>query len=152
MINLVWLKRDLRLSDHSPILEASTDKLPIVILYNFDNDLLNDEHYSQRHWRFIWQSLTDMNKKLSLYGGNITITQGKPLEIFQEIHQKHKINRIFSHEEIGLKLTYDRDIEIREWTNKKILFGRNTNTGELLEVQKIVLIGIKNGKNLCDLK
>ena len=48
MINLVWLKRDLRLSDHSPILEASTDKLPIVILYNFDNDLLNDEHYSQR--------------------------------------------------------------------------------------------------------
>ena len=152
MINLVWLKRDLRLSDHSPILEASTDKLPIVILYNFDNDLLNDEHYSQRHWRFIWQSLTDMNKKLSLYGGNITITQGKPLEIFQEIHQKHKINRIFSHEEIGLKLTYDRDIEIREWTNKKNIIWKEYQHGGVIRGKKIVLIGIKNGKNLCDLK
>ena len=136
MINLVWLKRDLRLSDHSPILEASTDKLPIVILYNFDNDLLNDEHYSQRHWRFIWQSLTDMNKTLSLYGGNITITQGKPLEIFQEIHQKHKINRIFSHEEIGLKLTYDRDIEIREWTNKKDIIWKEYQHGGVIRGAK----------------
>ena len=119
MINIVWLKRDLRLSDHLPLLNASLEKLPLIILYVFENDLVNNDHYSQRHWRFVWQSLKDMKKKLSLYDGTVTITQGNSLEVIKEIHSKHKINKIFSHEEIGLKFTYDRDIKIKNGQMKK---------------------------------
>lgn len=53
MINIVWLKRDLRLTDHVPLLHASQSSDPLVLLYIIEPILVNDPHYDSRHWRFI---------------------------------------------------------------------------------------------------
>lgn len=52
-INLVWLKRDLRLTDHAPLQAALTSGRPTLLLYLFEPMLLGDAHYSERHWRFV---------------------------------------------------------------------------------------------------
>lgn len=48
-INLVWLKRDLRLTDHLPLQHALSSENPTVLLYIFEPMLLDDPHYSERH-------------------------------------------------------------------------------------------------------
>ena len=69
-IAVVWLKRDLRLTDHQPLQAAVATGLPVLLLYCFEPMLLSDPHYSARHWRFVRESLQDLQQRLpvgSLY-------------------------------------------------------------------------------------
>ena len=44
-IHIVWLKRDLRLYDHKPILEAINSKKRVILVYVFEDILFKDPHY-----------------------------------------------------------------------------------------------------------
>ena len=59
-ISLVWLKRDLRLEDNEAIFNALSSEKQVLFLYVFEELLMNDPHYSQRHWNFIKESLSDL--------------------------------------------------------------------------------------------
>ena len=63
-INLVWLKRDLRLHDNEAISRAIKNGKRFLIFYAFEKILINDPHYNSRHWNFIKQSLLDINSEL----------------------------------------------------------------------------------------
>ena len=58
--NIVWLKRDLRLTDHVPLFEATCRDVQFLVLYLYEPSLMNDSHTDERHWRFIQQSLLDI--------------------------------------------------------------------------------------------
>ena len=62
-INLVWFKRDLRITDHTPLTKAVKSGKPSILLYIFEPSLVNDPHYDERHWRFVWESLEDMKSQ-----------------------------------------------------------------------------------------
>lgn len=113
-INIVWFKRDLRLRDHSPLHDALAEGLPVMMLYVFEPSVWNDPHYSARHWRFVNESLGDLNRQLiELFPvqnpPQFTILNGEMIDIIRQIHEQIGINKIFSHEETGIKVTYDRD-------------------------------------------
>ncbi len=114
-INLVWLKRDLRLTDHTPLQHALSSEHPTVLLYIVEPMLLDDPHYSARHWRFIWQSLQDMNKTLSARGHQVSVMSGSAIDCLSAIQNQFNINAIFSHQEIGLRCTFERDKQVSEW-------------------------------------
>ena len=59
LLQIVWLKRDLRLEDNEAINNALNTNESVLLLYVFEELLLNDTHYSERHWNFIKQSLLD---------------------------------------------------------------------------------------------
>mgnify|MGYP002866071495 CR=1 FL=1 len=63
-INIVWLKRDLRLQDNEAISNALKTSKRTILLYVFEHSLLNDNHYSVRHFNFIKESLRDINSTL----------------------------------------------------------------------------------------
>ncbi|AIY66595.1 cryptochrome/deoxyribodipyrimidine photo-lyase family protein [Pseudoalteromonas piratica] len=114
-IAVVWLKRDLRLSDHAPLLAAAKTGLPVLLVYCFEGMLLNDAHYSERHWRFVSQSLRDMANKLPQ--GALYVAKDDALEMFQALHEKYCISSVFSHQEIGLDNTFSRDKAFSQWCN-----------------------------------
>jgi Deoxyribodipyrimidine photolyase len=68
-----------------------------------------------RHWRFVYQSLTDMQIKLESLDSKIAIFHNEALFVFSEIANHYAIKTLFSHQEIGNKLTYDRDIIIHDF-------------------------------------
>lgn len=114
-INILWFKRDLRLRDHAPLHTALADNRPLLMLYFFEPSVMADAHYSERHWRFVWESLQNLNAQLATLNIQIKIIHAEVLPIFQEIHQQMGINTIFSHEETGLKVTYDRDKQVNSF-------------------------------------
>lgn len=59
-IALVWLKRDLRISDHEPLARAIELGLPIYAFYLLEPNLLRCPDVDIRHLRFIWESIRDM--------------------------------------------------------------------------------------------
>jgi deoxyribodipyrimidine photo-lyase len=114
-VNLVWFKRDLRLTDHAPLKAAIAQEKPLILLYCIEPMLLNDPHYSDRHWRFIWQSLSDLNTQLKPFGTRITVVQSDIIDCLDTLSQQLTINHIYSYEEIGLTNTFERDKAVKRW-------------------------------------
>ena len=114
-VNIVWLKRDLRLSDHLPLNFASASGSPVVLLYVFEPSLITNPHYSERHWRFIYESLMDLNRQLAPFDAQVSIAWGEVLEVFEHLRQTYKVGALFSHQEIGLGQTFERDIAVKNW-------------------------------------
>ena len=114
-INIVWFKRDLRLSDHEPLSLAEAAGIPVLLLYVFEPLLLKDPHYSQRHWRFITQSLKDMNGQLCK---KISVAHGELVSIFKQISSIYTIDSVFSYQETGLVNSFDRDKALRLWVDE----------------------------------
>jgi deoxyribodipyrimidine photo-lyase len=80
---------------------------------------MNDSHTDERHWRFIQQSLSDIEKILAKQNKQLSIAYGEADQIFSEIINQYEITKVFSHEETGLKLTYERDKKLKKFFNAK---------------------------------
>lgn len=114
-INIVWLKRDLRLQDHAALSEASQHPIPILLLYIVEPGLQNHHHYSERHFRFVRQSIHDIDKQLKTYQTQVLVLHGEVIEVIKEIGKQFKINTVYSHEEVGVSVTFHRDKLLRKY-------------------------------------
>ena len=114
-IVIVWLKRDLRFTDHEPLFYAQKQHLPILLVYCFEPTIMQYDDSDVRHWRFVYQSLTDMQIKLQSLDSMIAIFHNEARVVLSEIVNHYAIKTLFSHQEIGNKLTYDRDIIIHDF-------------------------------------
>src|SRR6056300_223435 len=117
-INIVWLKRDIRLSDHLPIARAVEEELPVVILYILDDNALKDTHYDHRHWQFVRDCLVDLANQLKKHNSSVNVLQGSTVAVFRKIQEHYTVSSIFSHQETGLDVTYSIDKEMAEWCKR----------------------------------
>lgn len=111
-INIVWFKRDLRFTDHEPLYFAQQQQLPILFLYCFEPSVMAYEDSDVRHWRFIYESLQEMQLKLKEKNAQLYIFHNEAALVFKTLQKEYCIQHIFSHVEVGNKITYDRDIVI----------------------------------------
>lgn len=116
-IQLVWLKRDLRLSDHRPIFDASQSG-PTVVFYVFEPELWAMPEMDRSHFDFIAQSIQDLSQNLAKIGGRLAIRVGQLPDVFVEIARDFDVAGLYSHEETGNGFTYDRDRRISKWARQ----------------------------------
>ncbi|MFD0963978.1 cryptochrome/deoxyribodipyrimidine photo-lyase family protein [Pseudofulvibacter geojedonensis] len=129
-ITIVWLKRDLRLQDNEAIFNAVSTGLKVLFLYVFEPSLLNDKHYSQRHWNFIKESIHDINSRLSQFNSKVLSVKGEVIPVFNMLLSKFNIKYVFSHQETGLKITFKRDKNFKRYCrNNLIVWKENVNNG-----------------------
>ena len=117
-LNVVWLKRDLRLRDHQPLCDASRQPGQLVLLYMIEPMMRGDPHYRDCHWRFIWQSLQDLNDQLTPMNTQVLVMEGEATTILSKIKQQCTEMTLFSHQEIGLQNTFQRDKSIASWCDQ----------------------------------
>lgn len=115
MINLVWLKRDLRLTDHKPLWQAVHSHLPFIIVYVFESQYWQLPDTSARQWQFIYSSLVELKHQAQRLGGDIWVLQGNTIRCFELLHQQFSVSQIFSHQETGNDWTYQRDKQLNQW-------------------------------------
>jgi len=125
-MNVLWFKRDLRLRDHEPLARALEAGKPLLLVYVLEPSLVADPHYNERHWRFVVQSLLDLNRQLKPYGAQLHILQSEVVPALEAIHRKHRIETLFSYEETGLKITFDRDRVVAKWCQKRGIVWRES--------------------------
>lgn len=92
---------------------------PLLIIYIFEPELIHHPNYSTRHWTFVWQSLMNLKDDLNSLGSGVQISWGSPLECFEKLNQKYRIEEVFSYQESGLRATYDRDLGLLEFFGTK---------------------------------
>ncbi len=117
-INLVWFKRDLRLTDHEPLYFAQQSKLPFLLIYIFEPSVMAYHDSDVRHWRFVYESLKELNEKLKCLNAELFIFHNEAKLVFETLLNSYAINTIFSSQEIGNGLTYERDKEMKKLFQK----------------------------------
>jgi deoxyribodipyrimidine photo-lyase len=135
--NIVWLKRDLRTQDHEPLYLAENAKIPYIIIYIFDSNLLQHPDSGVRHLQFIYHSINALNKTLASSNASVSIFYGNSLDIFEFLNTKFDIQTIFSHNESGTERSWLRDKSISKFCKQhNILWQESQQNG--------VVRGLKN--------
>lgn len=117
-INLVWLKRDLRSIDHLPLYQAEMEGIPYLIVFLFEPSMINNSDTSERHLQFQYQSVLALNKKLIAFQREVSVFYAEAIDCFNEILEHYCICKIFSYQESGIPLTYERDKSVKAFCSK----------------------------------
>ena len=129
-VNVVWLKRDLRLHDNEAIFNALKAGKQVLLLYSFEPLLMEDSHYSERHWNFIKESLVDLNDELQHYNSKVLVVQSDIIAAINQLQSDFRISDIYSHQETGILVTYERDKNFKRFCkNNLINWHENINNG-----------------------
>lgn len=129
-ISVVWLKRDLRLEDNEAIQNALASGNRVLLLYVFEPMLLDDPHYSERHWDFIKQSLEDINVRLTQFNTKVLTIQTDIITAFNKLQSQYKVSNVFSHQETGILLTFNRDKSFKRFCKNNLIdWQENINNG-----------------------
>jgi len=120
-LSVVWFKRDLRTTDHAPLMNAITQCVQngdeLLLVYLFEPEMLAHPTTSSRHLCFQWQAIQGLNQRLVSQGLSLKIhpLQASAADVFKWLHSQHQLQFLFSHEETGLRYTYERDLNVKNW-------------------------------------
>jgi len=111
---VVWFKRDLRTQDHRPLVTA-VKRGSVSCVYFIEPELWRAPDAATQHYQFILESLSDLRQALTKLGLDLTIMVGSASECLSRIWQVKPFAELYSHEETGNALTYERDKSVTRW-------------------------------------
>ena len=112
--NVVWFKRDLRCHDHTALIEAARSG-PVLCVYIVEPSLWAQADAARQHYHFVRESLQDLATSLRQLGGDLRVFVGEAVEVFTLIRSCAKFSALFSHEETGNHVSYQRDLAVKAW-------------------------------------
>jgi deoxyribodipyrimidine photo-lyase len=135
-INIVWFKRDLRLQDHAPLQKAIESGLPVLLLYFFEQSVMQYADSDERHWRFVQESINDLNTILKQHKHSIQVIYEEVIPALGKMTDEFSIQQIFSHEETGNAITYERDIAVAGFCKQQNILWHEFPTNGIIRKLK----------------
>lgn len=118
MYEVVYFKKDLRISDHMPLSRALLSKHSVLPLYIIEPELWQQEDFSERQYLFLVDCLRDLSDSLWKLGQKLVIRVGNVIEVLSGLHKVSGISNLWSHQETGTGWTYQRDKKVRLWCKR----------------------------------
>jgi len=113
-LQLVWFKRDLRVTDHRPLLLASAAG-PVLPLLVVEPQLWLQADASARQWAFAAECAEELREALAALGQPLVVRCGDVVEVLERARRHLGVAGLWSHEETGNGWTYARDRRVAAW-------------------------------------
>lgn len=117
-IQLVWLKRDLRIRDHAALAEAA-ERGPVCVLWLDEPELWRRPEHDLSHRLFIAGCLDELDADLRARGGRLTWRVGRAVDTLEALRRSFEphggLQAVWSHQETGLGWTFGRDRAVARW-------------------------------------
>ncbi len=102
---LVWFRNDLRVQDHEALYRASMEADVVIPVFIIDPRHFEITKYGFTKTgpfrvKFLLESLKNLDKNLSLYGGRLIIRTGFPERIIPELVQEAGASKVYASREI----------------------------------------------------
>lgn len=96
-VAIFWFRRDLRLDDNAGLYHALKGPLPVLPLFIFDTDILDDlPHPKDARVEFIHQALHRIRDELEGLGGAVLVCHGKPEEVWATILRSIPVGAVYT--------------------------------------------------------
>lgn len=90
-----WFRRDLRLDDNIGLFNALQSEFPVIPLFIFDDEILENLPKNDARVSFIYDSLQKINTELSTIDSSILIKKGKTFEVWKSLLEEFDIQKVF---------------------------------------------------------
>jgi deoxyribodipyrimidine photo-lyase len=112
-VNIFWFRRDLRLHDNTGLQEALKSNRPVVPVFIFDRDILDQlENKKDRRVEFIHNCLFTIQQELEKASSSLEVYFGYPLDAFKKLDEKYSIGGVYvNHDYEPYAIKRDKTIE-----------------------------------------
>jgi deoxyribodipyrimidine photo-lyase len=108
-----WFRRDLRLNDNKGLYHALSLGLPVLPVFIFDRNLLEELPADDRRVDFIHERIIKLDKQLRELGSGLLVMKGDPVSLVKELITANKVRAVYAnrdYEPYSLK----RDSEVEQ--------------------------------------
>jgi deoxyribodipyrimidine photo-lyase len=96
-LNIFWFRRDLRIDDNVSFSEALKDELPVLPIFIFDTNILEELPEDDARVTFIYETLQTMRSKLrEKADSSIGMHYGTPTEVFKTLIDDYEVQKVFT--------------------------------------------------------
>jgi len=111
-VNVFWFRRDIRISDNTALRAALKGDLPVLILFIFDESILDELPIDDPRVNFIYDELHKINESLKSLDSSILVKKGEPILEWKKLISEYEINCVFSNRDYE-PYALQRDNEIK---------------------------------------
>lgn len=142
-INIFWFRRDLRLEDNVGLYNALQSELPVLPIFIFDKDILEQLPEDDARVSFIFESLQNMRNTLQKkYNSSLAMYYGTPESVFEALIQSYNIDTVFTNHDYEPYAT-TRDNSIKAKLSKNDIHFKTFKDQVIFEKDEVVK---KDGK------
>ncbi|MHA4736769.1 cryptochrome/photolyase family protein [Dyadobacter sp. MSC1_007] len=137
-ITLFWFRRDLRLQDNAGLYYALRSEYPVVPLFIFDRNILDDlEEKRDARVTFIYQAIQNLRDELKTLDADMLIEYGYPLEVWRKLVETYDIAEVYTNTDYEPYAT-ERDRDVYQILKKKGIVFKTCKDQVIFDKQEIL--------------
>lgn len=118
-VNIFWFRRDLRLEDNIGFSKALQGSFPVLPIFIFDTEILDELPKDDPRVTFIFESLQKMRQELQeKHDSSIALFYGSPENVFKSIIDEHEVQNVITNRDYEL-YARQRDDKIKTLLSKR---------------------------------
>ncbi|WP_374173824.1 deoxyribodipyrimidine photo-lyase [Flavobacterium tructae] len=94
-VSFFWFRRDLRLEDNTGLFHALQSDFPVIPLFIFDDEILENLPKNDARVQFILESLQKINEQLKAIDSSILIKKGTTSKVWESLITEFDIQHVF---------------------------------------------------------
>lgn len=112
-VSFFWFRRDLRLHDNVGFTAALKGQTPVIPVFIFDEDILNELPKNDARVQFIHQQLESIQAELKEHNGSLIVRKGKPLDVWKSLLDEFDVDSIYTNGDYE-PYALERDEKVRQ--------------------------------------
>ncbi|MCU0456125.1 MAG: DNA photolyase family protein [Bacteroidales bacterium] len=132
-ICIFWFRRDLRLEDNTALEAALGSGMPVMPVFIFDSNILDDLEKDDPRVSFIYSTLSGINDRLRKKGSGLHIVRGNPSAVWKKLIRDFKPGAVYFNRDYEPyarerdstveKILVDAKVEVRSFRDQVIFEG-----------------------------
>ena len=118
-VSIFWFRRDLRLEDNHGLYQALQGEHPVLPIFIFDENIINELAIDDPRISFIYKQLANINTVLLDRKTSLYCCKGNPTEVFKKLLTEFDVQEVYINED------YEPYAKIREQNISDILAEKN---------------------------
>lgn len=111
-VNIFWFRRDLRLDDNVGFFKALHGKYPVLPIFIFDSEILNELPKDDARVTFIYNTLQSMRDALQKKGSSLAMYYSKPIDTFKQVIKDFEVQNVITNHDYEV-YGQERDEDIK---------------------------------------
>ena len=117
-VAVFWLRRDLRLEDNTALNHALESGKPVLPIFIFDANILEELPENDARVSFIHRTLESIDQKLKEQGSSLLCLKGKPEEVWKKLLEEYDIATAYTNKDYE-PYASKRDSAVKKLLKKK---------------------------------